>query len=107
MNPFLWTLAVSQTVSQNKAFDLVCFFAKLLIRLKVRTEMVPVQGIEPPHPAPVSSFEVQDSRFKSMDSLNLRLRTKRTVDKDVYKVTGLFVLPKWHFLLHTECTIGS
>ena len=27
--------------------------------------------------------------FKSMDSLNLRLRTKRTVDKDVYKVTKL------------------
>jgi hypothetical protein len=45
--------------------------------------------------------------LKSLDFLNLRLRTKRTVDKDVYKVTGLFVLPKRHFLLHTECTIGS
>ena len=67
--------------------------------------MVPVQGIEPPHPAPIPSSEVQDSRFKSLDSLNLRLRTKRTVDKDVYKVTGLFVLPKWHFLLHTQRTI--
>ena len=49
------------------------------------------------HPAPVPSSEVQVSRFKSLDSLNLRLRTKRTLDKDVYKVTGLFVLLKWLF----------
>ena len=37
-----WPLPASQTVSQNKAFDLVFYFAKLLIRLKVRTEMVPM-----------------------------------------------------------------
>ena len=35
------TSAVIQTVSQNKAFDLTLYFAKLLIRLKVRTEVVP------------------------------------------------------------------
>jgi len=28
-----------------------------LIRLKVRTEVVPEQGIEPPHPAPSSKFQ--------------------------------------------------
>ena len=55
----------------------------------------------------ISPQTVRGLRFKSLDSRNLRLRTKRTVDKDVYKVTGLFVLPKWHFLLHTQCTIGS
>ena len=37
-----WSLAVSQTVSQNRAFDLFTDSAKILIRLKVRTEMVPI-----------------------------------------------------------------
>ena len=41
-----WPLAVSQTVSQNKVFDLFTYSAKILIRLKVRTEVVPQQGIE-------------------------------------------------------------
>ena len=60
--------------------------------------MVPVLGIEPPHPAPVPSSKVQDLRFKPMDSLSLLLRTKRTVDKDVYKLCALIVsdnLIKW------------
>ena len=38
----LRTSAVSRTASQNKAFDLVCYFTKLLIRSKVRIEMVPM-----------------------------------------------------------------
>ena len=45
-------LTVSQTVSQNRAFDLFADSAKILIRLKVRTGMVPEQGIELRHKAP-------------------------------------------------------
>ena len=41
-----WSLAASQTVSQNRAFDLFADSAKLLIILKVRTQVVPQQGIE-------------------------------------------------------------
>ena len=41
-----WSLAVSQTVSQNRAFDLFTDSAKVLIRLKVRTQVVPQEGIE-------------------------------------------------------------
>ena len=47
-------LTVSQTVSQNRAFDLFTDSAKILIRLKVRTGMVPEQGIEPLSSAPFS-----------------------------------------------------
>ena len=47
-------LTVSQTVSQNRAFDLFADSAKMLIRLKVRTGMVPEQGIEPLSSAPFS-----------------------------------------------------
>ena len=36
----------SLAVSQNRAFDLFTDSAKILIRLKVRTEVVPVKGIE-------------------------------------------------------------
>ena len=36
-----------------------------------------------------SLFHIRELMLKSMDSLNLRLRTKRTVDKDVYKVIKL------------------
>ena len=41
-----WPLAVSQTVSQNRAFDLFTDSANILIRLKVRTQVVPQHGIE-------------------------------------------------------------
>ena len=47
-------LTVSQTVSQNRAFDLSADSAKILIRLKVRTGLVPEQGIEPLSSAPIS-----------------------------------------------------
>ena len=55
---------MNPTVSQNKVFDLVFYFIKLLIRLKVRTEMVLMYSIEPPYPAPFlkdqgPSFEAQ------------------------------------------------
>ena len=36
-----WFLAVSQTDSQNRAFDLFTDSDKILIRLKVRIEVVP------------------------------------------------------------------
>ena len=63
-----WPLAVSQTVSQNRAFDLFTDSAKILIRLKVRTEVVPQQGIELRPRAPFSQFQgsrtvVQVSEF--------------------------------------------
>ena len=58
-----WTLAVSQ----NKAFDLVCYFAKLLIRLKVRTEIAPMKGIEPTHPAPVLKDQGPWTMFQAPD----------------------------------------
>ena len=51
-----WLLAVNQTVSPNRAFDLFTDFAKILIRLKVRTEVVPQQGIELRPRAPFSQF---------------------------------------------------
>ena len=54
-------LTVSQTVSQNRAFDLFADSAKILIRLKVRTGMVPEQGIEPLSSAPSPKF--QDPRI--------------------------------------------
>ena len=41
-----WTVAVSQTISQNKASDLFTDSAKISIRLEVRTEVVPGSGIE-------------------------------------------------------------
>ena len=50
-------LTVSQTVSQNRAFDLFADSAKILIRLKVRTGMVPEQGIELRPRAPLSKFK--------------------------------------------------
>ena len=50
-------LTVSQTVSQNRAFDLFADSAKMLIRLKVRTGMVPEQGIELRPRAPLSKFK--------------------------------------------------
>ena len=40
------TLAVSQTVSQNREFDLLDDSAKILIRSKVRTKVVPQGGVE-------------------------------------------------------------
>ena len=63
-------LTVSQTVSQNRAFDLFADSAKILIRLKVRTGMVPEQGIELCSRASLPSFKVRVSRFKSLNSLN-------------------------------------
>jgi hypothetical protein len=57
-------LTVSQTVSQNRAFDLFADSAKILIRLKVRAGMVPEQGIELRPRAPFPSSKVRGSRFK-------------------------------------------
>ena len=48
------SLAVSQTVSQNRALDLFNDSAKVLIRLKVRTQVVPQEGIELRPRAPLS-----------------------------------------------------
>jgi hypothetical protein len=45
-------LTVSQTVSQNREFDLSADSAKVLIKLKVRIQVVPVKGIELRHKAP-------------------------------------------------------
>ena len=63
-------LTVSQTVSQNRAFDLFADSAKMLIRLKVRTGMVPEQGIELRPRAPLLHKKSRGSRFKSLNSFN-------------------------------------
>ena len=64
-------------------------------------------GIKPPSSG--TSSQLLGSRFtvQVFGFHKFTLRTKRTVDKDVYKVTRLFALPKWNFLLHTEYTTGS
>ena len=48
---------MSQTVSQNRAFDLFTDSAKVLIRLKVRTQVVPQYGIELRPRAPFPQFQ--------------------------------------------------
>ena len=52
-----WSSVVGQTVSQKRAFDLFTDSAKILIRLKVRTEVVPQQGIELRPRAPFPQFQ--------------------------------------------------
>ena len=66
-----WTLAVSQTVSQNRAFDLFTDSAKILIRLKVRTEVVPQQGIELRPRAPFPQFQVPRTVVQVYEFLKL------------------------------------
>ena len=60
-------LTVSQTVSQNRAFDLFADSAKILIRLKVRTGMVPEQGIEPLSSAPFPKFQGPRTAYQAPD----------------------------------------
>ena len=65
------SLAVSQTVSQNRAFDLFTDSAKILIRLKVRTQVVPQKGIELRPRAPLSKFKGPRTEIQVTVSLDL------------------------------------
>ena len=71
-----WSLAVIQTVSQNRAFDLFTDSARILIRLKVRTEVVPQKASNsaPGHHFP--SFEVRGPWFNILIFKHLFLKER-------------------------------
>ena len=71
----LWSLAGRQTLSQNRAFDLFADSAWILIRLKVRTHVVPLEGIEHRPRAPFFFYFTEIYAFIMLTALVTRKMT--------------------------------